>query len=418
MSELSELIKTIASLHREHRGLQRAVGDMTRRIKGEERWFARDRILREGGKVTSKFPPVTDEDKARVRSVRARYYLAQDYLEQLRQDVYKKLIEAAKQLPVTATVTEIRGFGVGSLAAIVGEAGDLSKYSNPAKLWKRFSLHTINGHAARRVKGVINGFVPHRRAEMHVIGDSLLRSGGPYADLYQARKLVEVDKAIAARLTILPAADIPLVGKDSYISEGQIHKRALRYIEKALLKYVWRAWRDAAKIDESRVQAACDIQTSVVPGNGVEATREVIPSEVLSPRRRRVTVAKSRDRISVDIHAGAVPGNGVEANEPLHSTQKVPPRRRGKVAKSPGNGVEATNALEPRLSMPPLRRVEKTRPPVDWQDTEFRDQVPTSTHYASVPGNGVEATGVVSPNHHLPPRRRGRPPKIRPPVEL
>lgn len=149
----------------------------------------------------------------------------------------------ARQLPVVQWAESIRGFALPSLAAIVGEAGDLSWYRNPAKLWKRFSLHVIGVKASKRVKGdATQEFVPRRRAEMHVIGDNLVRAGGPYADLYRARKVYEIEKLAAQGIGVKPESQISEKDRDKFMSAGQVHKRALRYIEKRLLVNLWRVW--------------------------------------------------------------------------------------------------------------------------------------------------------------------------------
>src|SRR5262245_26507086 len=50
----------------------------------------------------------------------------------------------AATLPIWQSFGEpIRGFGLGSLAVIVAEAGDLSNYANHSKLWKRMGLAVI-----------------------------------------------------------------------------------------------------------------------------------------------------------------------------------------------------------------------------------------------------------------------------------
>jgi hypothetical protein len=240
-----ELIAAIQSLHREHRGLQNAVTAMTLRIKADERWHAAARIRREGGQLDGlKFPKPTQEDVDAILMMRPRYYSARAGTEALRKECQKELVTAAKMLPVANWVVGIKGFGMPSLAAIVGEAGDIGGYANPAKLWKRFSLHVIDGKASRRVRGDDSqGFVSRRRAEAHVVGDNLLRAGGPLADLYRTRKAYEIEKLAAVGIGVKPAARIAAKDRDKFMSDGQVHKRALRYVEKRLLLELWRAWR-------------------------------------------------------------------------------------------------------------------------------------------------------------------------------
>lgn len=140
--------------------------------------------------------------------------------------VERELVALAKQLPAIAFVESVHGFGALGLAQIVGEAGDLSNYANPAKLWKRMGLAVINGKSQRRVAGVgalEQGYSPIRRSIIFVIGDSLLKKQNAYRELYLTRKAFEQSK-------------VPDGSKMLW------HRRAHRYAEKRLLRDLWRAW--------------------------------------------------------------------------------------------------------------------------------------------------------------------------------
>ena len=141
-----------------------------------------------------------------------------------------RMRKIAKELPVHDWMKGIPGFGPLGLAQIIAETGDLSKYSNPSKVWKRMGLHVVNGRAARRVRGqgaLEQQYSPHRRAIMFRIGDSLIKKENPYRALYLERK--EYEKA--------KAPDLPPMAH---------HRRAQRYMEKRLLKHLWQQWRKAA----------------------------------------------------------------------------------------------------------------------------------------------------------------------------
>jgi len=148
-------------------------------------------------------------------------------IEQARKVVEKRLLVLAKELPVAAWIEGTRGVGLLSLAGIVGEAGDLSAYSNPAKLWKRMGLAVIGGERQRKVegaKGIEHGYNPARRSLMWTIGDCIVKAGGPLKELYNERKAYETPRVK---------------------TKMHAHNRAKRYIEKRLLRDLWRAWRDA-----------------------------------------------------------------------------------------------------------------------------------------------------------------------------
>ena len=142
----------------------------------------------------------------------------------------KRLEKLAKQLPVwDAFGADVNGFGPLSLAQIIGETGDLSKYSNPAKVWKRMGLAVINGERQRKVANnaelaIEHGYCPTRRSLMYVISDTMIKKQSPYREVYLARKEYEAEK-----------------NPDE--CKAFCHNRAMRYRVKRLLKDLWAAWR-------------------------------------------------------------------------------------------------------------------------------------------------------------------------------
>ncbi len=155
---------------------------------------------------------------------------AADMLALERKKLEKRMAALATQLPVYPWVESIRGFGAFGLAQIIGETGDLSNYANPAKVWKRMGLAVMpDGTRQRKVSGadaLDHGYNPTRRSLMFVIGDSLIKGNrdGVYRTLYLTRK--EYEQETHPDLT--PMAH---------------HRRAQRYMEKRLLRDLWRAWR-------------------------------------------------------------------------------------------------------------------------------------------------------------------------------
>ncbi len=171
--------------------------------------------------------------------------------------IERKLRKLAKSLPIYTFVEQTPGFGDIGLAQIVGKCGDLSGYSNPAKVWKRMGLGLVDGKRQQRIKNdkalaIRHGYSPRRRSTMFVIGDSLLKCQGPYREVYLQRKEREVEKAVAAGLAVVPQAEIDKKVKkgakkedlaSQFMSQGHIHARAQRYMEKRLLRDLWAAWK-------------------------------------------------------------------------------------------------------------------------------------------------------------------------------
>lgn len=158
----------------------------------------------------------------------------------------------AKSLPVwTEFGDPVRGFGAVSLAIIVAEAGDLSDYPKKGHLWKRMGVAVLDGirqgglrKTASADDWIAHGYNRQRRSRMWNIGDALIKNGEYYREVYLARKEYERKRAEANGLTVAPSAKIPAGRKDEFMSDGHIHRRAQRYMEKRLLRDLWQAWRD------------------------------------------------------------------------------------------------------------------------------------------------------------------------------
>lgn len=146
-----------------------------------------------------------------------------------RKDVEKQLRKLSRSSPVWPWVSTVKGFGDLNLAAIIGEAGDISLYRSPSCLWKRMGLAVINGGRQRRVTGdaaLEHGYNPQRRCVAYLLGETLVKAGEGcvYRPLYNERKAYELERVE---------------------TKAHAHNRAARYIVKRALRDLWRAWRDA-----------------------------------------------------------------------------------------------------------------------------------------------------------------------------
>jgi len=222
------LIAEIKETHRQRDDLLRAEGSLTRQIK------AIGRRIKAKVDVT---PMLSLSDFAALH-----LQTAKDAIHPGKLEMERRLKKLAKDLPVYAWMKSINGFGEIGLCQIVGECGDLSNFSSPAKIWKYLGLAPITEYPV----GPNGGRLYSRRCRsmMYVIGDSLIKKQGPYRDLYLERKTYEVQKAENEGLTVAPQAKIPAKKKNEYRSEGHIHARAQRYMEKRLLRNLWREWND------------------------------------------------------------------------------------------------------------------------------------------------------------------------------
>ena len=170
--------------------------------------------------------------------------------ESARRSVEIRLEDLAGQLPVSSWWQAIRGCNLLGLALIVGECPGwndqgLGDFATVSKLWKRMGLAVMpDGTRQRRIAGdaaIEHGFAPSRRAAMWTIGQSLFlaqsqrvdketgevkREAGPYRVIYDERKAYEIERDMGIK---------PCIS----------HARAKRFMEKRLLRNLWRAWREA-----------------------------------------------------------------------------------------------------------------------------------------------------------------------------
>jgi hypothetical protein len=171
--------------------------------------------------------------------------------------------KAAKELPVFPWVKSVHGAGALGLATIVAEAGDLSNYATPAKLWKRLGYAPYDGHAGSTWKReswrpraltkeewIENPFSGERYALMAQIGTWLVNAqlvsktktasgkseaNGHYGEVYLKRR-----------------ADTEQSHPDW--SDGHRHKDAVRVTMKAFLKDLWNEWNRIADVQQKAAE--------------------------------------------------------------------------------------------------------------------------------------------------------------------
>jgi len=195
-------------------------------------------------------------------------------------DKARKLCEAtmvrlAEKLPAHEWIAGVPGAGAIGFATIVAEAGDLSNYANPGKLWKRlgyapydnaagstWSRTTWRPRALEKEEWIALGYSPQRYALMSQIAKALFfkqsTGHGPYRTLYDQRR----------EHTALTHAEW---------SDGHSHSDAMRYMFKAFVKDLWQQWRaNQSVISTRRVPADADEPRR-------EATNALIPTAPMPP---------------------------------------------------------------------------------------------------------------------------------------
>jgi hypothetical protein len=247
---LPPLARTIAQLREklterrfcidQQRRIDNSTGAYVRRALGwswEMPEKERARLNKEAGALIAKVEKGVFEAHPALCLVVITAQQSRSAFDDLRSKAEKEMVQLVKRLPVYAWAESVRGFGAMSLACIIGEAGDIGSYAGPAKLWKRMGLAVMGGvRQGGLAKGapaetwVEHGYSTRRRSTMWVIGDCLVKSNrdGEYRTLYLERKAYELQR-------------------DPQMKRMKAHRRAQRYMEKRLLRDLWRAWREAVQ---------------------------------------------------------------------------------------------------------------------------------------------------------------------------
>ena len=89
-----------------------------------------------------------------------------------------------------------------------------------------------DGQKVRQLRrGAPDNYNPRRRAVLYKVGQRLVQEPGPYREMFMNRKKWEL---------FLDPDATPI----------KLHRRAKRYVEKRLLRNLWREWRRATTITE------------------------------------------------------------------------------------------------------------------------------------------------------------------------
>lgn len=224
-------------------------------IRAKAAWLQSvgDKVSKQEAKPAEKRKPVEGADDPAFlewRNIIMASIKARAPFDEIEALALKEMERLARTLPVWGGFAEgVRGFGAASLAIIVAEAGDLSLYPKKGHLWKRMGVAVLDGtrqgglaKTAPKDAWIAHGYNRERRSRLWTIGDTLIKAQGPYREVYLARKEYERKRAEANGLTVAPSAKIPAKRAAEFMSDGHVHRRAQRYMEKRLLRDLWQAW--------------------------------------------------------------------------------------------------------------------------------------------------------------------------------
>lgn len=223
--------------------------------------IATTRALLDAGDVRAKGTPLDAEppEMSAWADVIAASIAARRPFDQIESDALRDIRRFVRLLPIWARFKDVKGVAETTIGAIIGEAGDLSVYDRESKLWKRMGVGVMGpgdgigdhaqghpGPGADADDWIAEGYSKRRRSVLWNIGDAIVKVGGPYRAIYDNRKAYEIARAEDLGLKVAPAAQIPKGKAHEYRSAIHVHRRAQRYMEKRLLRHLWRAWRSGA----------------------------------------------------------------------------------------------------------------------------------------------------------------------------
>ena len=238
---MNDAVDALRELHRKRQDFHSAEKRMTLQIKAICRRFC------DGDKDEASvlYAAAVEGKGEHPQALRCTSWLApmlqaRELMEGQRKAVEKQMESRAKALPVAEWVKGVKGFGIGSLAAIVGEAGDLSGYETHSKLWKRMGLAVMSDGRQRRVTGdaaLEHGYCASRRSIMWNVGQCVFKSQSQRID--KATGEIKAEAGIYRRIY----DDRKAYEADRVETKAHAHNRATRYMEKKLLRDLWRVWR-------------------------------------------------------------------------------------------------------------------------------------------------------------------------------
>jgi len=210
------------------------------------------RIACEGG-ASAENPPKKDMEAAEEKLANSNnllyteLQLASAAMDPGRDELKKALEKLAMQLPHYDFVkSKMKGLGAATYAQIIGETGDLTKYANPSKVWKRLGVAVINGERQRKVKdkelAILMGYSPRRHSLLYIMTTGLMRMNGEdgkYRKVYDKEKVRQFER-LNTDENIAKMKKKSVSGK--YSPKAHAHNRAMRYMGKRVIRDLWNLW--------------------------------------------------------------------------------------------------------------------------------------------------------------------------------
>jgi hypothetical protein len=225
-------------------------------------WKRAERIVHRA--VAKKPKPQEEADREVAAILRSHLEMTRQALGPVtafRDSVEERMREFAKKTPVTGTIEATPGFNLLGVAVIIGEAGDLNRYSTVRKLWRRLGLGMAPGHEAHAYstwkwlglpadEWERAGYSPKRLGQIYgVVTVPLVmhKSKSRYGAIYEARRAHTAIMHPTVTSAECKADPIRWTPSHSAMDAGRV-------ITKALIADLWSEWRRGSP----GVLQACD----------------------------------------------------------------------------------------------------------------------------------------------------------------
>lgn len=142
--------------------------------------------------------------------------------------------DGVKEYPIYSDyLVNIKGVGHVLSAGLIAWIQDVEKYATVSKLWAYAGLHVVDGEAARRKQGQQSNWNTRLKTHCWKLGDSFIKSKGPYRELYDKYRLYEEER---------------------FPDLTKLHRfnRAKRKTVKVFLSHLWVRWRELEGLPVSK----------------------------------------------------------------------------------------------------------------------------------------------------------------------
>ena len=218
----------------------------------KKRWNRAAKVVKavDKGKDVDVDPDVADLIRSSTPS-REAYELFEGKLYKAMQDAAS---DAFPQIAEWLLEPERHGIAMGIVATIIGESGNLYRYKNPAKLWRRmFGFPFTKGGITKMPSAWSNkelskadwmeiGYSPRRNATMYALRENIVKQNkGKYRKLYTRLRETVLDHH-PEWCTFDKEGNVVLTESKAFPKSGHCHRHAQLLAAKLFVKDLWIKW--------------------------------------------------------------------------------------------------------------------------------------------------------------------------------